>query len=256
MPHSTAPVLSRSAPIWRIGSYAHWVIVPVIALVISLLIPAQAAGSGPCEDVHIIGVRGSGQTDYGEQVGGIVTVAARGIRQTGRTVAEHSLEYPAISVSDSFGLVLLNGDYDRSVLSGVDALRADLDTIREECPLTPIILVGYSQGSQVIKTALEDRAPVDRIASVVVLADPTRDTTQLGVVRVGSELEGSGAFGSIMFPEHLRTVAIDVCAVGDGVCGRGGFLSHIDGYTDLAEPIVRYVLSELATFPLRFLRPA
>ena len=229
---------------------------PVIALVISLLIPAQIAGVSECEDVHIIGVRGSGQTDYGDQVGAVVTEAARSIRQTGRTLAGHALDYPAISISDSFGLVLLNGEYDRSVQVGVGSLLFDLDALRDECPHTRIILIGYSQGSQVIKTAMEDRSPVDRIASVVLLADPTRETTQQGIVRLGSEGEGSGAFGALLLPEHLRTVAIDVCADGDGVCGRGGFLSHLDGYENLAGSIVRYVLSELAAFPVRFLRPS
>jgi cutinase len=231
------------------------VFVPVLALVISLLIPAQIAGISGCEDAHIIGVRGSGQTNYGEQVGTVVTETATSIRQTGRTVADHALDYPAISISDSFGLVLLNGDYDRSVKAGVDSLLSELDAIRDECPFTQIILIGYSQGSQVIKTAMEDRSPIDRIASVVLLADPTRETTQPGVVRLGSEGDRSGAFGSIMLPDHLRTVAIDVCAVGDGVCGRGGFLSHIEGYADFVEPIVRYVLTELTASLLRFLRP-
>ncbi len=131
--------------------------VPTIALVISLLIPAQIAGVSECDDAHIIGARGSGQTNYGDQVGAVVAGTAMSIRQTGRTVAAHPLEYPAISISDSFGLVLLNGDYGRSVKAGVDSLLSDLDALREECPLTQIVLIGYSQGSQVIKTAMEGR---------------------------------------------------------------------------------------------------
>ena len=46
------------------------------------------------------------------------------------------------------------------------------------------------------------------------------------------------------------------CAVGDGVCGRGSFLAHIDGYEDLSDPIVRYVLNELLPSPTGFFRPA
>jgi pimeloyl-ACP methyl ester carboxylesterase len=252
-------VTPHCGPVSEIGSYAQWVfssVVAVVAVAISLLIPAQLAGVPGCDDVHVIGVRGSGQRNYGDQVGSVVAEATKNIGQTGRTVAQHALDYPAISISDSFGLVLLNGEYDRSVRAGVKSLTSELDAIREECPLTQIILVGYSQGSQVIKTAMVNRPLVDRIASVVLLADPTRETSQRGVVRLGSQDEGSGAFGLIMLPEYLRTVAIDVCAVGDGVCGRGGFLSHIDGYEDFAEPIVRYVLSELAASPLRFLRPS
>jgi cutinase len=231
-------------------------LVPVFALVIALLIPVQNVGVGGCEDVHIIGVRGSGQIGYGDQVGSVVTDTAASVRRTGRSVIAHSLDYPAISISDSFGLALLNGDYSRSVTTGVDALRSDLDTIRNVCPDTQVVLVGYSQGSQVIKNAVKNRPPVDRIAAVALLADPTRDVTQPGIVRLGSGLEGSGAFGSVTLPNHLRTVAIDVCAVGDGVCGTGGFLSHIEGYEELAPPIILHILRELAASPLRYFRAA
>jgi pimeloyl-ACP methyl ester carboxylesterase len=204
--------------------------------------------------VHIIGARGSGQTGYGDQVGAVVYKTATSVRESGRTTVAHSLDYPAISISDSFGLVLLNGDYNRSVEAGAEALRSDLDSIRAECPQTQIILIGYSQGSQVIKTAMEDRPPIDRIASVVLLADPTREISQLGILRLGPLLEGGGAFGSIKLPDHLRTVTVDICAEGDGVCGTGGFLSHIDGYANLSEAIVRHILNELGEPLLRFYR--
>lgn len=245
-----------SRPISGPGTYAHKMMIPVLALVATLLLPVHAASVDGCADVHIIGARGSGQTGYGDQVGAVVSESAAKIRQTGRTVDTHSLDYPAISISDSFGLVLLNGDYARSVAAGAAALRADLDTLRERCPQTPIILVGYSQGSQAIKQALADRPPIDRISSVVLLADPTRDITQLGVMRIGADAEGSGAFGSVMLPEHLRTVALDVCAVGDGVCGVGSFLAHIDGYESLAGPIAGQILGELVPTRSGFLRPS
>lgn len=232
------------------------VLIPVFALVAALLLPVHAPVPDGCDDVYMIGARGSGQTGYGAQVEAVLSETAASIRQTGRTVGSHSLDYPAISISDSFGLVLLNGDYNRSVSAGVGALTSDLDVIRRECPLTQIVLVGYSQGSQVIKNAMKDRAPIDRVAAVVLLADPTREITQRGVVRLGSGLEGSGAFGSIMLPDHLRTVALDVCAVGDGVCGVGSFLAHIDGYEILAGPIARHILGELPAYGRGFLRPS
>lgn len=243
-------------PISGFETYAANVLVAVLALAATLLIPVSGQVVDGCEDVHIIGVRGSGQSGYGDQVGTVLTETVSGIRRSGRTVASHSLDYPAISIADSFGLALLNGDYSRSVNAGADRLRSDLDELRDRCPFTQSVLIGYSQGSQVIKTAMEGRFPVDRIAAVVLLADPTREIAQPGIVRLGSDLDRPGAFGSIALPEHLRTVAIDVCAVGDGVCGRGGFLAHIEGYEELSEPIVRYVLAELLPSPTGFFRPS
>jgi hypothetical protein len=242
---SEQALLSNATLVSENGTYAQGVFAPVFALVVALLIPAHQAGISGCEDVHIVGARGSGQVGYGEQVGAVVSKTATSVRESGQTVHAYSLDYPAISISDSFGLVLLNGEYTRSVNAGAEALISELDSIRSECPQTQVILIGYSQGSQVIKTAMENRPPIDRIASVVLLADPTREISQRGIFRLGSLLEGAGAFGSIKLPDHLRTVTVDICADGDGVCGTGGFLSHIEGYTDLSDAIVRYVLNEL-----------
>jgi cutinase len=229
--------------------------VPVFALIVALLIPVQHADVVGCEDVYVIGVRGSGQTGYGDQVGTVVVDTVANVRQTGLSAGDHSLDYPAISIADSFGLALLNGDYTRSVAAGADRLLSDLDAIREQCPLTQIVLVGYSQGAQVIKMAMEDRPPIDRITAVVLLADPTREVLQRGILRLGAALDGSGAFGSISLPDHLRTVTVDACAVGDGICGNGGFLSHIDGYEELADSVVQYILSTMTRSLLEHVRP-
>jgi hypothetical protein len=220
----------------------------VAALVLSLLLPVTYAPD-PCPDVHIIGVRGSGQSGYGEQVAGMVDATVEAVTAQGRSVVFESLPYPAISITDSFGLVLLNGDYERSVLAGVDALGASLESITASCPRSDLVLVGYSQGAQVIKRALEASQPDHRIASVVLLADPTRDPGQRGILRLGDpSVEREGSFGPVALPDHIRTVAIDVCAVGDAVCerGRNDLRAHIDGYDDAPGAVIPWLLADLA----------
>ena len=220
----------------------------VTALVLTLLLPVTYAPNA-CADVHIVGVRGSGQSGYGEQVGDVVDAAVNAISAQGRSVTTDSLPYPAVSITDSFGLVLLNGDYERSVLSGVGALGASLEAITASCPMSDIVLVGYSQGAQVIKLALSASRPDHRIASVVLLADPTRDPSQRGILRLGDpSVEREGSFGPVALPDHIRTVAIDVCAPGDGVCerGRSDLAAHIDGYRDAAGAVIPWLLTDLA----------
>lgn len=220
----------------------------VLALVLALLSP-PASATDPCVDIHIIGIRGSGQSvGYGDQVTGVVDGLEAALMGRGISVTAEPLDYPAISVSDSFGLVLFTGAYDASVSAGIDALRATLDATDVVCPATEFVLVGYSQGAQVIKNTLAGIQPSVPIAGVVLLADPTRDAAQPGIVRLGDPLaERDGAFGAIVLPHHVSAVAIDVCAAGDGVCERGrqGFTAHVDGYDTASELVVPYVLAEL-----------
>jgi len=220
----------------------------VLALLLALLSP-PASATDQCVDVHIIGIRGSGQAaGYGDQAAGVVDGLEAALMGRGISVTAEPLEYPAISVSDSLGLVLLTGAYDASVGAGTDALRGALAATDSLCPSTEFVLVGYSQGAQVIKRALADIPPSVPIAGVILLADPTRDAAQRGIVRLGDPVaERDGAFGAIALPHHVSAVAVDVCAAGDGVCERGrqSFTAHVDGYGTAPELVVPYVLAEL-----------
>lgn len=217
----------------------------IVGLVSLLLVPLTAPTS--CSDVYIVGIRGSGQSGFGEQVGSVIESLAPAIGVTGRSVSEEALDYPAISVSDSFGLVLFNGAYDRSVAAGVAALDARLRAIGNECPGSEIVLVGYSQGAQVIKERFANAEPRSRVSAVVLLADPTRSRMGTSMIRLGDpSVDADGAFGAIDLPHHVAAVAVDVCAEGDGVCeqGRRNLLAHTEGYAD-PEPIVERVMAEL-----------
>ena len=230
-------------------TYAVGVIVVVLSVVLSLIFPVHLGGADGCTDVVIIGVRGSGQQGFGDQVEAVIDAASVELWGSGRSVSEIVLEYPAVSITDSFGLALFNGDYEASVNQGVAALADQLDDLRNDCPSSPVILVGYSQGAQVIKLATIDRAPIDRIASVVLLADPVRETTQLGVVRTLSQ-EGAGSFGSLGLAESIRPIAIDVCALTDPICtGQGfDFSAHVNGYVGAGRDVAAHVVRDVEAF--------
>ncbi len=219
-----------------------------LSLIIALVMPSLGTPDG-CPDVHVIGVRGSGQVAYGAQVEGVVDAVRDGAAAMGLETAAEAIEYPAISVTESLGLVLINGEYDRSVAEGVEALRSAMRRVADRCPRTGLALVGYSQGAQVIKSALAGSTPNLRIPVVVLLADPTRDAAQAGITRLGDpSVVADGAFGAIALPDHLRAVTVDVCAAGDGVCERGrrSLVAHSDGYTDAGPLVVPFVLADLS----------
>ena len=220
----------------------------VFALLVSLILPAPFA-RGACDDVRVIGIRGSGQPPgFGEQVEPVVEAVGAAMTSTGRTVESVPLEYPALSLADSFGLALFTGEYEASVVAGAEALLADLEATADRCPDTEFVLVGYSQGAQVIKAALADSVPLRHIAGLILLADPTRDHRQAGVARLGDPtVERPGAFGAVPVPDHLRALTVDVCAPGDGVCerGRDSLFAHTRGYDDAAPGIVSFLVAEL-----------
>ncbi len=231
--------------------------IPALALIVALLSPFQIATPANCPDVLVIGARGSGQTGYGEQVGGVVRGIVSDVGRAGLTVKDVSLDYPAISLADSFGLALFTGEYDRSVDTGVAALTAELDALRTACPTSRVVLVGYSQGAQVIKKTMLARPPVDRVESVILLGDPTRDTVQTGLFRLGDKaIVNPGSLGAVNIASHIRPLAIDVCAVNDAVCSGSGlnFQGHLDGYADTYSEIGPLLSARLADLALRYRR--
>jgi hypothetical protein len=116
------------------------------------------------------------------QGGGIVAgpLAEALQQQLGRTVRTHDLVYPATFA------------YLRSKREGVDALRARLAQTATACPDTRFVLIGYSQGADVIGDTLSSgNVPAaDRIGAVVLFGDPafnSREPFATGSFRVGTD---------------------------------------------------------------------
>ena len=231
--------------------------IPALVLTLALLTPFQTVPSGDCPDLFVIGARGSGQIGYGQQVGDVVQGIVTDAERNGLTVDDVPLDYPAISLADSFGLALFTGEYNRSVDTGVDALSTRLDEIRTTCPSTRVALVGYSQGAQVIKQSMLGRPPIDRIQSVILLGDPTRDVIQSGLARLGDpSIINPGSLGAVIIADHIRPFAVDVCAVADSICSGAGinFQGHIDGYSDTYSQVAPFVTDRLSNLAARFHR--
>ena len=138
-------------------------------LAVAPLTFAAQAPPNACPDVEIIGARASTERPgLGVLLTPLAQQLTRDLPQTVRTTA---VDYPAT----------LN-NYQASVRQGVAALAGDLQATAGECADTRFVLMGYSQGANVVGDALAGRgraAPAvpdgiaGRVAAIVLFGDPT-----------------------------------------------------------------------------------
>ncbi|MGL4832198.1 MAG: cutinase family protein [Propionibacteriaceae bacterium] len=163
----------------------------------------------PCTDVLFIGVRGSGEDGVeGKTIPAVrrrITSAYRG------TSTSLYLDYPAVSThvltqSDIEGYLLDNAatesEFFSSVAEGVQELDRVLRHVATSCPKEKIVVVGFSQGAQVVTSTLATSRAAGAITATLLLGNPSHYPGQH--VR---ELDGqvdTASFGMQALLEYLR----------------------------------------------------
>lgn len=201
---------------------------------------AQVLTTG-CASVTIIGARGSGQpqveagrgalSGFGEQVAAVATEATKGLHAP-TTVRYDPLVYPAVGANPTSIATLA---YTQSVQAGVAALKSRVAEFARGCPNTKIVLIGFSQGAQVVHQGAAGLAAdtAGHISGVALIADPRRNMVindsswinftwslkgQLVADRAAAPFNGAAGpgprFGS---PLAMGRVA-SFCHAGDWVC--------------------------------------
>ncbi|MDR7278502.1 cutinase family protein [Catenuloplanes atrovinosus] len=182
---------------------------------------AAQAPANDCADVEIIGARG---TTERPGLGVVLTPLAQQMtRELPQTVRTTALDYPA------------NFNYAASVRAGVTQLREDIAATAEECPDTRLVLMGYSQGADVVGDTLArlDDDLAGNVASVLLFGDPTftrgEDFNVTDGTRQGVFPRGAGALDG--FADRIQSY----CNRNDRFCQSGTSLAaHIDyaGFRD------------------------
>jgi hypothetical protein len=154
------------------------------------------------------------------------------------------------------------GQYLASVVAGVIELRNQLIAEYAQCPSERVVLAGYSQGALVVHEALEGLSITnpavtnsDRIAKVMLLADPARDTNTSGNAQgtAAADAVGTAVFtpeiaGWVLkqtnnfalglggraaqaaaavirsYPSELQSQTTSICNLGDIVCDANHWL--------------------------------
>lgn len=147
---------------------AAGIVVATGLVVAPLTFAAEAPGNG-CADVEIIGARASTERPgLGVLLGPLARTLTQELPQTVRSTA---VDYPATL-----------GNYQNSVRQGVRDLTAKMEQTAAACAGTRFVLMGYSQGANVVGDALAGRRGAgatvdaelgDRVAAIVLFGDPT-----------------------------------------------------------------------------------
>jgi len=135
-----------------------------------------------CHDTVTLFARGSGSArNTGENYNTFRSALSSAISSnfTNLDNVTYDLDYPAISVASPVALgALFNLDgksshYAESVNAGIAAVRDTITNTLRTCPDTKFILAGYSQGAQVVSTAIYQGAvPAENLIYAATFGDP------------------------------------------------------------------------------------
>ncbi|RSM72139.1 cutinase [Actinoplanes sp. ATCC 53533] len=182
---------------------------------------SPAANAAACSDVDVVIARGTSEPGGLGVIVGDPVFSAIQRRASGATLTSHAVDYPA-SLSPT------------SPTDGNRALVDHVTSQAEECPDQRFVLVGYSQGANVVGNSLGVSSQGAAVGGPVVATIPTAVRSRVEAVLVfGYPLRklGRGITGEVA----NRT--LDICANRDTVCDPRGasVLAHLSYARDAGE---------------------
>lgn len=179
--------------------------------------PAATAAPADCPPVVLYAVPGTNETseaaDPARSVGLLARLTDPLAARWGDALSVRYVPYPA-TFDRPFYLL--------SASRGAERLARDAGDLAARCPETTIMLVGFSQGGDVVSDVVHRAAnatiglPAARIAGAVMLGSPRRDPEAPNLL----DTPGRGVLG----PRPTRELAVydgrvyEVCAPGDPIC--------------------------------------
>jgi cutinase len=196
----------------------------------TMIAATPATAAAPCTDVDVVVARGTGEPGRLGLIVGDPVYSAIQRRLTGTTSTGHAVDYPA-SISPT------------SPAQGNRALVDHVTAQAQACPDQRFILVGYSQGANVVGNALGISSQGAAVGSPVVATIPAAVQPRVAAVLVfGYPLRklGRGITGEYA----ART--LDICANRDVVCDPLGAstLAHLS-YTGDATRAATFAVGRL-----------
>jgi cutinase len=167
---------------------------------------APTATAAPCTDIDVVSARGTFEPGtLGFIVGDPVYSELRK-KITGKTLSSYAVNYPA----------------DLSLTSAAQGNRDLVNHVQSQaasCPNQRFILVGYSQGANVVDNSIGISSAGAVVGSPIVATLPAAVEPKVAAVLLfGNPIRAIGK--SVTGTYQSRT--LDICAQGDPVCQSGG----------------------------------
>lgn len=177
---------------------------------------APAASAAACSDIDVVAARGTFEPGSLGAIVGDPVFSALQRKLTGKSLSSYKVNYPA----------------DLSLTSAAQGNSDLVNHVRSQstaCPNQRFVLVGYSQGANVVDNSIGISSAGAVVGSPIVATIPAALERKVAAVLLfGNPIRAIGK--SVTGTYQSRT--IDFCAKGDPICENGGgdVLAHL-GYT-------------------------
>ncbi|WP_406438732.1 cutinase family protein [Streptomyces sp. NBC_01613] len=191
---------------------------------------APTASAATCSDIDVVAARGTFEPGTLGLIVGDPVYSALQKKLTGKNLSSYAVDYPAdLSLTSA-----AQGNAD--LVNHVNAQAA-------ACPNQRFILVGYSQGANVVDNSIGISSDGAVVGSPIVATIPAALEPRVAAVLLfGNPIRALGK--SVTGTYQSRT--IDYCAKGDPVCENGGddVLAHL-GYTADADAAAAFAAGKV-----------
>ena len=209
---------------------------------------AVASSNSPCATVNLIVARASTEAPGDGAIGALAEEIQKGVKAT---VSQQAVNYPAALTP-----------YEPSVTAGDKAIKAQLEEEVAKCPGQKIVLLGYSQGAQIVGDVLgggggnksfdgagdgpatppASASATSQVVGVIQYGDPRRIPGQS--FDVGTDKNAEGIFPRLS-SQLLTSFAPDIqsyCDTGDPFCAKGlnleAHLDYVEKYDKTADKFI------------------
>jgi acetylxylan esterase len=213
---------------------------------------AVASSNSPCAAVDAIDARGSLEAEGSGKIGAVAEEVQKAVKAT---VAIQAVKYPAELIP-----------YEPSVVKGDEAIKAELEEEVSKCPGQKILLLGYSQGAQIVGDALGGgggnakdlgqgdgketppaaKSATEKVVGVIQYGDPRRIPGQS--FDVGTDTGAEGIFPRLK-NQLLTPFAEDIqsyCDTGDPFCAKGNELNaHLAYFEKFNKTAAQFLVGRL-----------
>ncbi|MFI7403818.1 cutinase family protein [Streptomyces sp. NPDC049541] len=193
-------------------------------------VSAPAASAATCSDIDVVAARGTFEPGTLGAIVGDPVYSALQQKLTGKNLSSYKVNYPAdLSLTSA---AQGNADLVKHVYSQAAA-----------CPNQRFVLVGYSQGANVVDNSIGISSDGAVVGSPIVATIPAALEPKIAAVLLfGNPIRALGK--SVTGTYQSRT--IDFCAKGDPICESGGtdVLAHL-GYTSDADAAAAFAATRI-----------